>query len=129
MVMNTAIVDLCMIIIAVEIWGFLGSENTYYVLLCYNTVCSVMEEHTATIFWFPARLLSVINNPYSHDIYVLKLTSLKYTCFYGALASIVWYFLNVIINMLMNRTFHKSVLTLMCTMTGNSYLWTAHGEQ
>jgi hypothetical protein len=42
MVMNIAIVDLCMIIIAVEIWGFLGSEDKYYVLLHYNTVCSVM---------------------------------------------------------------------------------------
>ena len=43
------------------------------------------------------------NNPYNHDIYVLKLTSLKYTCFCGPLAGIVWYFLNVIMNMLMKQ--------------------------
>ena len=40
MVMNVAVVDLCMIIIVVEIWGFLGSEDTY-VLLHYNNVWSV----------------------------------------------------------------------------------------
>ena len=51
---------------------------------------------------------TLCHNPYNHDIYVLKLTSLKYICFCGSLrflylAGIVWCFLNVIMNMLMEQ--------------------------
>jgi len=97
-----------MIIIAVEIWCFLGSEDTYFDLLLFISPCALLCRYQCNGGTHYHHLLipyqtTECSNPYNHDIFVLKLTSLKYTCFCGSLAGIVWYYINVIMNMLMKQ--------------------------